>query len=245
MQKNKLMLTIAILLGVLTVFLLNSYIKGLKQSVYKGMELVQVVVAKKNLSKGASLERALIAARKIPAKFLPAGVVFAKDYELILGQPVQVSIRAGEPILWACLGAEERKTFSTKIPEGKRAVTIGVDELTGVGGMISPYDHIDVLMTFTTPESSKTKVTTITLLQDILVLATGQRESQYQPLSTFEKKGYSSVTLCLSPLEAELITFAQEHSRLSLILRNPEDREKEKLPEVNFNYLNSLGEFSK
>ncbi len=237
-QKNKLMLLIAVFLGIMSAVFLHFYIKGMKQSVYRGMKLVKVVVAKKNLPKGTVLEKSLIAAGKVPSKFLPAGVVFAKDYNLILGQPTQDSLRSGEPILWSYLGVEERKTFSTRIPQEKRAVTIGVDDLTGVGGMIAPYDHVDVLMTFTTPELSRAEVTTITLLQDTTVLAVGREGSQYQPLSFSGRKSYSSVTLCLSPLEAELITFAQEHGRLSLTLRNPEDREREKLPEVNFDYLN-------
>ena len=238
-QKNKLMLIIAIFLGIMSAVLLHSHIKGLKQSVYKGMKLVNVVVAKKNLPKRTVLEKSLVAARKIPSKFLPTGAVLVKDCELILGQPTQVSLRAGEPILWSYVGVEERKTFSTRIPGEKRAVTIGVDELTGVGGMIEPYDHVDVLMTFASPGPSKTEVTTITLLQDIPVLALGQEESRYQPLSFAGKKGYSSVTLCLSPLEAELITFAQEHGSLSLTLRNPEDRAREEIPVMNFDYLNN------
>lgn len=240
MKPNKLRLFIAILLGLIVALMLRSYIREVKRSSYGGMKLVKAIVAKKDLPQGTVLEESLIAKRSIPREFLTGDFIKVQEYRLILGQKIQAHIRKGEPILWSHVGAEERKGFSSGIPEKKRALTIGVDELTGVGGMISPHDHVDILITYAgsskAPEPPEVK--TITLLQDIPVLAVGRRASEYQPISAFaERTGYSAVTLCLSPLEAELLAFAQEHGRLYLTLRNPQDREKQELPEINLDYL--------
>lgn len=240
--KSKLSLLIAIFLGILTTLILHSYINNIKQSVHKGMELVQAVVAKKNIQKGTLLEKSLISARKIPAKFLSGDAILARDYEIILNQPLEIPVKAGEPLLWSHLGVEQKGNLSVNISEKERAVTIGVDELTGIAGMIVPYDHVDILFTFTPVrnESSTTgipQVTTITLLQDVPVIAVGRDIFEYQVSTPRQGHGYSSVTLSVSPLDAELLVFAQEHGSISLTLRNPEDRGKEEIPEINFEYL--------
>ena len=247
--KSKLSLLIAISLGILTMLILHSYINNIKLSVHKETELVQAVVAKKNIQKGTLLEKSLISARKIPAKFLPGDAILARDYEIILNQPLEIPVKAGEPLLWSHLGVEQKGTLSANIQEKKRAVTIGVDELTGIGGMIVPYDHVDILLTFTPlrNESSTSGIpqaATITLLQDVPVIAVGRNIFEYQSASPLQQGyGYSSVTLSVSPLDAELLVFAQEHGSISLTLRNPEDRGKEEIPEINFEYLTK--EFSR
>lgn len=237
--KTRVMLAIAVFMGLMTALLLNSYIKRIKQDTGEKLDIARVVVAKKNIAKGTLLVESVLASRPIPLRFLPSDVVFARDYEIILRQSIQVPLKAGKPVLWSYLSAGQKKTFSKRIPVRKRAVTIGVDELTGVAGNLSSYDSVDVLLTSINPKSTAAGPVTTTLLQNITILCTGHRKTQDQPLSSSWTKSYSSVTLSLNPLEAELITFAQDYGKITLILRNPDDNEKSKLPRIDRGYINT------
>jgi Flp pilus assembly protein CpaB len=84
---------------------------------------------------------------------------------------------------------------------------------------------------------------TLTILQDVSILATGSRmakgEGGYQSAFEGRPTSFSSVTFEVTPREAELLVFAQNmKGQLTLTLRNPEDVTFEKdMPEVNFKYL--------
>ncbi len=242
LTKSKWLLAIAILLGIITALIFRSYLRGMESSGSAGKS-ISIVVARQNISKGTSAEKSLIAFRKIPAKFLPGEAVLLKDYELILGQQFKVDIKKGAPILWLHFEGERKKLLSDRIPDKKRAITIGVDELTGVGGMISPCDFVDILFTciYSGEGINTSRVITITLLQDVPVISTGRLVFESQMLTSFSRKsGYSSVTLSVTPSEAGLLAFAQEHGKLCLTLRNPHDREKKELQGITFDFLKSF-----
>ena len=242
LTKSKWMLAIAILLGIITALIFRSYLRETEPSGSAGKS-ISIVVARENISKGTPAEKSLIAFRKIPAKFLPGEAVLLKDYELILGQQFKMNIKKGAPILWLHFESEREKLLSYRIPDKKRAITIGVDELTGVGGMISPCDFVDILFTciYSGEGIDTSRVITITLLQDVSVISAGHRTFESQMLTSFSRKsGYSSVTLSVTPHEAELLAFAQEHGKLCLTLRNPHDREKKELRGVTFDSLRFL-----
>ncbi len=111
--------------------------------------------------------------------------------------------------------------------------------------MVQPKDNVDVLGTFAFPsQESPGQMETVTLsvLQDVTVLATGQkiaRQSLGQRNSRYNSSGYNTVTLEVTPREAELLVFAQKmKGSLTLALRHPTDVTwKRDLPAVNFDLL--------
>ena len=157
--------------------------------------------------------------------------------------------------------------FSAQVAGGERAMTISVSDVTGVGGLIQPNDHVDILGTFestaprmTSSASAKSgkdfkamqeyfvgkaiesagaggDTVALTLLQNVTVLATGKRCSEVtlpggQSFGRGEEE-YESVTLLVTPAEAQLLVFAQGYGELTLTLRNPEDISiVEELPRV-------------
>ena len=85
---------------------------------------------------------------------------------------------------------------------------------------VRPNDHVDVVGAFRDPDNHELKV--VTLLQNVVVLATGKvnANTTYVPE---EDKRYQSVTMLVLPEEAEILTLAQEVGSLTLLLRNPAD----------------------
>jgi pilus assembly protein CpaB len=104
-------------------------------------------------------------------------------------------------------------------PKG-RAVTIDVQEKSAVGLWVRPNDHEDVIGSFRDPTNQELK--TVTLLQNVVVLATGRITANTTYVTEDEKK-FNTVTLLVLPEEAEILTLGQELGQITLLLRNPDD----------------------
>lgn len=117
--------------------------------------------------------------------------------------------------------------FSLGFPENKRAFTVRVNDVSGVGGFLLPDNHVDVLGSRKLSGMSE-EVRTETVVQDIKVLAVDQE-------STSDKNKpivVRSVTLEMTPEQAEAVFKAQEQGSIQLSLRNPTDRALLEKPET-------------
>jgi Flp pilus assembly protein CpaB len=127
-------------------------------------------------------------------------------------------------------------------PSGYRAVTVLVDSLSAVGGMISPGDFIDIISHLSVPsdirDSKKAETVTVTLFQNVKVLAVGNNiipgSSSYE---LQQKSPNLAVTFALNPQEASLLTFAQQHGKLQFVLRTPLDNQAYILPAATWDTL--------
>jgi pilus assembly protein CpaB len=92
------------------------------------------------------------------------------------------------------------------------------------GGCVKPNDHVDILGTFMKPE--KKEWVTITLLQNVTVLAVGSRlfSKDRGSSETASSRGDQTVTVLVTPEEAELLTFSVDKGKISLSLRNQNDK---------------------
>ena len=105
------------------------------------------------------------------------------------------------------------------IPVGMRAVTVRVNDVTGVAGYVLPGARVDVLVTGHPPGADQT--VTRTFLQNMLVIATGQA---IQPDARGQAIQAPTVTLLATPDQAELLTLAGSEGHLQLILRGGTDQ---------------------
>jgi pilus assembly protein CpaB len=137
-----------------------------------------------------------------------------------VGQRLRAPLKAGDPILASHFEAARETDFSAMINPKGRAVAIDVQERNAVGLWVKPNDHVDVLGSFRDPQSQSLR--TVTLLQNVVVLATGKLNASTPPAGEEEKR-YTTVTLLVLPEEAEILTLAQETGTLTLLLRNPDD----------------------
>ncbi len=135
---------------------------------------------------------------------------------------------------------------------GYRAISISVDATSSVTALIKPDDNVDILGTFRFPEmkgDQSLDMITMTVLQKVHVLATGKtlaKASRHTRGNT-RTKGYSTITLELTPKEVEMIVFAAQKGKLTLSLRSYQDtRFTDDLPSINFRVLEeNLDEFNR
>jgi pilus assembly protein CpaB len=195
---------------------------------------VKVVKAARNIPAGTPLNRDHVTIDKVPKQFLPHNALLKTDVEVYLGQPLKNSVKESSMIVTGDFEvAEVNKDLASKIPEGERAMAVPVDDISGVSGLLKPGDRVDILGTF--PVSGKDQVVpeagrgssngymTMTLLQNVTLLAVGKQATRATGQKARRGMGYSSVTMSVTVEEAELLTIAQERGDLMLLLRNPND----------------------
>jgi len=179
-----------------------------------------VVVAGADLVLGAELRREDLRVITWPADAVPAGSF--KDPQELIGRGLVQSITENEAVLPGKLApVGSGAGLPPVIPEGKRAVSVRVNDVIGVAGYVLPGTHVDVLATVS-PTNQDTDMTSKVVLTNVLVLASGTRieqdVEQNKPISV------SVVTLQVDPVEAERLTLASTEGKIQLALRNPLDK---------------------
>lgn len=217
--KTGIVLIVAIGVGLLAAFGARHYFRARIAQIESaaGEGLVSVVVAKADLPKGSVLSSATVAVRPIPRDYAHGSAIRPEDFSQIDGQRLGYDLGAGEAVLWSLLEGKKAPTFSARVAEGRRAVTVPVDEISSISGMLEPGDTIDLLVSFEQQGRKKA----LPLLQNVRVMATGQRSSD-DP-KTGESRQYETVTLDTTPEEARAVILAREAGRITALLRNPQD----------------------
>ncbi|KGI78939.1 Flp pilus assembly protein CpaB [Oleiagrimonas soli] len=215
-NRNFIFLGVAVLLGVLASLLAVHYVNTqvAKRTHTAPQQTVKVVVPVRDLAKGDTLTARDVAARDVPADFVPADAVTPSDYHAYLGQVLRAPLQHGAPIP---ASAVERLSdhFSNIIGRGKVAYTIQVDDTNSISGLITPGDHIDLMLLTSSNGNDRIRP----LLGDVLVLATGQHAKGVRGAS--EDDHYSNLTLELAPEEAQRIGIARKVGALRVMLRRP------------------------
>ncbi len=183
-----------------------------------GSNFRDVVVTTADLTYGVKLERTMLAVARYPKDAVPAGAYSSTDS--VMGQTTKVFMGAREPVTAIKLSSRGGG-LSMLVRPSMRAASIEVNQVSGVSGFVLPGDRVDVLVTVD-PHTASGNSITKTLLQDIEVLAAGQKTQQKDatPLTV------QSVTLLVDPEGAEKLAHALHEGEIHLVLRNPEDQAK-------------------
>jgi pilus assembly protein CpaB len=183
---------------------------------------IDVVVAARPLPLGVTIKPDDVKVVRKPVDQFPKGA-FSKVEEVI-DRPVVSNILSDEPVLSGRLA--ERGSglgLAPIIPVGMRAVAVRVNDVVGVAGFVLPGMRVDVLVTGRVPDGDTTITTTV--LQNILVLSAGQN---IQPDARGQAINAPTVTLLVTPGQAETLTLAGNEGRIQLVLRNGSDQSIEK-----------------
>jgi pilus assembly protein CpaB len=225
MFKGKTPLLFSVGLGLLAFVVSWSAIKKREADVQKGWSLVPVVVTSVDLSEGTTITMDMVSQRSIPEQFVTASVVKPDSANYIVGQKVLVPLQAGDPLLWSQFETSKAsERLANKVNKRARAVTVSAESRASVGGWVRPNDHIDLIGTFKDPSSQEQVA--ITLMQNVIVLATGKLTGTTNiNLVPENERSYNNVSLMVIPEEAEILVLAQELGALTMTLRNPDDTE--------------------
>ncbi|CAG9179347.1 Flp pilus assembly protein CpaB [Cupriavidus pampae] len=183
----------------------------------------KVAVATADINLGQRLAPEFVKLVDWPRESLPPGAM--TDIATVDGRVTKASVMRGEPILESKLTpAGTKGGLSAVIAEGKRAITVRVNDVVGVAGFALPGSFVDIIVNTQKdtgrtdagqPEQSISKI----VLEKILVLAVAQEVNRDET----KPKVVNAVTLEVSPVEAEKLDLARSVGSLSLVLRNQVD----------------------
>jgi pilus assembly protein CpaB len=181
----------------------------------------KVVVAAVDVELGTRLNSQMLTTTDWPSGSMPAGAFV--DLKLLEGRTVKTSIARGEPLLERKLApVGTQGGLSAVIAEGKRAMTVRVNDVVGVAGFALPGTYVDVMVNAQQDGgANEGKIISKTVLEKVLVLAVAQEASR----DDTKPKVVSAVTLELSPSDSEKLDLARSVGTLSLVLRNQIDKE--------------------
>ena len=262
-MKQSIVLIVSVVVGLLAAVLTRTYlvskdaeVRQFKDDFLKKNPPMEVLCFKRDIPSGTRISKADLGIISVPASGLRGQALTEADLDSALGRKLLNGRKTREILFWSDIeGGKPRSSgLAGNIKSEMRAVSINCSGAASVSGMVRPNDHVDVIASFSFPtnianSSSLTnsagnarpmivqELVTYTILQNVHVLATGKEtaNSLGGQGGAFNAGSYSTVTLEVTPREAEMLVFAEQiKGRISLALRKPSDTTYEKdLPQVD------------
>lgn len=186
---------------------------------------VPVLVARQTIEPGIRLTSELVTFKHFPKANVPEGAVTKE--EQYVERALKSRAYPGQPILQVQLGEKGQYGKSVEIPPGMRLATLKVDPTMIHSGIMRPGDYVDVILTYQINRRSGPKDTrTRTILQYIQVFAMGNHTIGSEPSEKETSvKDVKGVTLLVTPIQAQILKFAESKGDLHLTLRSSLDKE--------------------
>ena len=241
MRSRLIIIIFAVVLGVVAALVTARYLSAEQARIAQGAQLVTVLVAQQELPTGmtseALLSKGYLKQREIPRQYVSASAVSSRAQ--LDGKVVAVPISRDQQITDAMFKYAADVGLASSTPTGYVAVAIPTNAATGVGGLLKPGDSVAVLGTFEPGGKGVETAVTKLILPKVKVLAVGQSldSASADAAATKTSSGGAlagggqsanqnvipTVTLALTPAEAEILVFAQEEGKIWLALFSPTD----------------------
>jgi len=190
---------------------------GATQRAQPNVQTGAVVVAMRPIPPRTVISADMVALQEMPSAYIAPGAV--RSLNDCVGRIALVPLASGEILMSTNVTSEipGSTSLSYAITPGKRAMTVQVDEISGVAGFPEIGDHIDVYVTMTSTGGER-RVRLV--LEDLMILAVGQDSLASQSSEPRELRGFTSVTLEVTPEQAAVIASAENQGRLRFVLRS-------------------------
>ena len=227
--KTMILMFLAVGCGLLATIGVRSYLQT-QQVAYAAQtptETTTIVLARADIPLATQLSKDMLQEANWPKHLWPRGAV--ADADKLVGRATRCPIFAGEPVVTAKLADEgAQQGLAAVIPKGMRAITVKVNEFSGVAGFLQPGAHVDVLVVV--PRRSETIATVSrTIIQDVRVLAVDQKLQRGEK----ESQIVDAVTLLVTPEQAERLSLACNQGKLHLVMRSNTDADVAVTPGVS------------
>ncbi|MDD4334525.1 MAG: Flp pilus assembly protein CpaB [Desulfotomaculaceae bacterium] len=241
-MKNKIILILAIVIGLIAAAGIYLFLDHTKKTYADSGDFIKVVVARQQIPAKTQISAQMIELKDVPAKYVHERA--AVDAREAVGKITRSEILPGEQVLRDRLvkDKESGDGLALQIPPGKRAMTVAVNEVSGLAGLVRPGDRVDVLGTFDLQGAvgqEKSSITTL-LIQNIDVLSIDQSTGPAGESSQDGKKTTTSartITLSVTPEQAQPLALCSEKGTIRLALRPAIDQEFINLPSIRMNQL--------
>jgi pilus assembly protein CpaB len=174
-----------------------------------------VVVASQDIPEGHVIDKIALTTGQWPVQTLPAGAFSSVDS--VVGRVTRVPVFQGEPIVPGRLApVGTTGGLEIKIAPGKRAMSVKINDVAGISGLIQPNSRVDVLVNIRDERSAKETQVAKLFMENMRVLSVGQqvtRGDDGKPINA------TTATLEVTPDEAERLAIAMGQGSIALVLR--------------------------
>ena len=206
---------------------ISNQVRAYKARVDAEYEKVKVVVAKDDLPSGVVMTGAHVALREVPKAFLHADSIVSDRWNQYRGFITDARLTKGAPVLQSQLRSPYDEGVSYALEAGKRALTIPVDQVSSLSGLLEPGNRVDILLSLL----RRATKSTVVLMSDIPILATGNA-TEFDRNGAASARGYNTVTLLVTPDQAAKLVHAREEGSISVVLRSDDDQDELDLDKV-------------
>lgn len=221
---------IALIIAVFT-FIISMINPLEKKDKKDSKDFVKVVLAGSSIEAKSEIRRDMLIEKELPHFSVPSNYI--ENADDIVGKVSSTTIYPDDVITSDKILDKQtaQAGLSVVIPEGKRAITLNVEQSSGVAGLIDISDRVDIISTI----SEEKNIKSIIVAQNIEVLALDKRLGKDLKGETVQ---YATVTLAVDIKEALRINLAENQaSPLKLILRQDGDMSDIQLNSLNINDL--------
>ncbi|HOJ62531.1 MAG TPA: Flp pilus assembly protein CpaB [bacterium] len=220
------LLLVAVISGAVATAAVRNYLQSniAAQQTGAAPPMAQVVVAKFKIPAGTAIKPEYLVVTELPAKAIPMNAF--KTMEKLEGRVVNSDIYPGEVVLSSRLEPEGAQAgLSALIPKGMRAITLKVDDTTGVAGFVKPGNYVDVVTTIRSAEVQEGAISKV-VLQNVKVIATGE-QVEVNPQDAKQSRKVPTVTVLVTLEQVERLSLATTQGLMRLVLRNQTDTSEE------------------
>ncbi len=219
MDKGKIvrLVLIPIIIGLVVTLIVRQMLAApADQQATTDVEMVSVVTV---ATQEPIRARTKLTEQHLTVKEVPASILTGSEFTQVkdvVGQITLVSLEPGEVVRRSRVVPEGQGTLPYRIPEGHRAMTIRIDELSGVAGHLEPGDLVDLVLYLPAKDPQRPEATTQMLYESILVLGVGPKGGNQ---GGQDGPRLTSVTLALKPAAAVQVALAEQIGYIKLLLR--------------------------
>lgn len=208
----KVLFVIALILSFSATVLIFNYLQSATTKI--GGEAV--VVAALDIPAATTITASMVKTVTIPSEAVQPGSI--RELGKVVGTMTRIPVGAGDQITERRLAVDGKVPgFVGAIPRDKRAITIGVSDITGVSGFVKAGDYVDLFVTF--DKSVAGENVTQLVLQNTLVLAANKNDNMEGERDKKQSEKMTAVTLAVAPDEALRLALASEKAKIHLALR--------------------------
>jgi pilus assembly protein CpaB len=211
-------LIVGLLLALGTGVLMLNYLGSLRTQT-AAVPARTVFVAAHDVPARALLNDALVTEAKRPASEVDPDAV--ADRKELAGRYSLITIPAGSVVTRSKIGLAGANALPARLPLGMRAVSISIDKVKGVAGLIQPGDRVDVIAV--PPRVASEVPHASAILRGALVLAMGNEVETTSATPSPDNQNLTTVTLALTPRQVDLLAAADLNTTLRLALRPPKE----------------------
>ena len=215
-RRNVVLIAISVALGCVSAWAIERHLseKSNELELRTRTDKVVRVVAARDLPRGTLINLEDLAKNEFPSSWVGSDSIELSEAHLAQGKHLSVDLKAGQLLMQIHLTERAQPALASRLSPDKRAVTIAVDLLSSMSGLLQPGDRVDLFVSF----EYKGQRTTAALLQSVEVLATGQQTRSSSDTAASSEPQFSTVTLAVSHADATKLVAARQGGTITAVL---------------------------